>query len=428
MDSLRAPPGWSAEAPIVRHMPVTLLRLPRTEITRAKFPAIDFHVHARGLTSTAAYEKAVQLMDATGLGAIVNLNAGTGAELDAVLKAGAPYRHRVANFITFSADGINAPGWSEKFAAEMERAFKAGVVGMKVSKALGLQAKNPDGTFIQADDPRLDPVWAMAAKYDKPIMIHLGDSIGRFYPISPRNERYEAGLWHRPGDTSFNYYNNGSPSLETIERARENMHRKHPKTRFVNAHLAMLSTIPASWPRFSTRFRTPTSRSPPRCRTSGGRRGSGASSSSNIKTASSWAPTAASSAGSTISGRRTGGRSRLTMNISSTRRRSGPRAARPVTAAGTSPASACPTRCCEKSIIKTRSATCRRCAPRSSSSSPGVEAQGVTGNPTSKASIASWATSEQRIPCAGGLKRGRRGGRGETKTRGYSSAGDSSFH
>ena len=25
-----------------------------------------------------------------------------------------------------------------------------------------------------------------------------------------------------------------------IERARENMHRKHPKTSFVNAHLAML--------------------------------------------------------------------------------------------------------------------------------------------------------------------------------------------
>jgi uncharacterized protein len=253
-DSLRAPPGWSPEAPVVRHMPITLLRLPRTEITRAKYPAIDFHVHARGLNNAAAYDKAVQLMDATGMGAIVNLNAGTGAELDAVLKAGEPYRHRVANFITFSADGINEPGWSEKFAAEMERAFKAGVVGMKVSKALGLQAKNKDGTFIQPDDPRLDAVWAMAAKHDKPIMIHLGDSVGRFYPISPKNERYEAGLWHRPGDTSFNYYNNGSPSLETIERARENMHRKHPKTRFVNAHLAMLYYDPEKLAAFLDTF------------------------------------------------------------------------------------------------------------------------------------------------------------------------------
>jgi len=70
-------------------------------------------------------------------------------------------------------------------------------------------------------------------------MIHTGDSIGRFYPIGPKNERYEAGLWRRPGDTSENLYRDG-PKHDVIERARENMHRKHPKTRFVNAHLAML--------------------------------------------------------------------------------------------------------------------------------------------------------------------------------------------
>jgi len=70
-------------------------------------------------------------------------------------------------------------------------------------------------------------------------MIHTGDSIGRFYPIGPKNERYEAGLWRRPGDTSENLYRDG-PKQDVIERARENMHRKHPKTRFVNAHLAML--------------------------------------------------------------------------------------------------------------------------------------------------------------------------------------------
>jgi predicted TIM-barrel fold metal-dependent hydrolase len=188
-------------------------------------------------------------MDEIGMGAIVNLNGGTGANLDAVLDAGEPYRDRVANFITFSANGINEPGWSGKFASEMERAFKRGAAGMKVSKALGLTARNPDGSFIQADDPRLDPIWAMAATYDKPVMIHTSDSIGRFYPISPKNERYEAGLWRRPGDTSGNLFETG-PKREVIERARENMHRKHPKTRFVNAHMAMLYYDPEKLARF----------------------------------------------------------------------------------------------------------------------------------------------------------------------------------
>ena len=239
MELVAPPAGWVTSGPDVPPMPLTLLRLPRTKITRAKFPAIDFHLHASGLTNVAAYQSLITLMDSIGMGAIANMNGGTGQALDAALKAGEAYRDRVATFITFSPDGINEPGWSQRFAAEMERAFKSGVLGMKVHKTLGQSVRNPDGSFIQADDPRLDPIWEMAARYAKPIMIHMSDSIGRFYPIGPKNERYEAGLWRRPGDISENLYRDG-PRHDVIEKARENMHRKHPKTHFVNAHMAML--------------------------------------------------------------------------------------------------------------------------------------------------------------------------------------------
>ena len=57
-----------------------MLRLPRTNITRAKFPAIDFHVHAGELTNPEAYQSFIGLMDSIGMGAIVNLNGGTGAD------------------------------------------------------------------------------------------------------------------------------------------------------------------------------------------------------------------------------------------------------------------------------------------------------------------------------------------------------------
>jgi len=239
MEEVAPPEGWVTSGPETPPMPLNLLRLPRTNITRAKYPAIDFHVHTRELNNREAYEKLVSLLDRIGVGAIVNLDGGSGAGLDAVLEAGKPYQDRVANFVTLNTDGINEPGWSDRFAAEMERGFKAGAQGLKVYKELGLVTKNPDGSLIQADDPRLDAIWEMAAKYDKPVMIHLSDSIGRFYPISPKNERYEAGLWHRPGDVSGNYYESG-PSHEVIENARENMHARHPKTRFVNAHMAMV--------------------------------------------------------------------------------------------------------------------------------------------------------------------------------------------
>jgi predicted TIM-barrel fold metal-dependent hydrolase len=239
MEDLLPPPGWKPDGIERAWIPATLLRIPRTNITRAKYPAIDFHNHTGRLTTREQYEAVVKLLDQVGVGAVVNLNGGTGDDLDAVLKAGDPFRDRVANFVTFSGAGINEPGWSERFAALMERGFKAGAMGMKVSKQLGQGLQNPDGSFIQADDPRLDPIWAMAAKHKKPVMIHTSDSIGRFYPISDKNERYDAGLWHRPGDESGNLYKTG-PKPEVIERARENMHRKHPNTTFVNAHMAML--------------------------------------------------------------------------------------------------------------------------------------------------------------------------------------------
>jgi predicted TIM-barrel fold metal-dependent hydrolase len=239
-EDVAAPTGWKPGGHIVPPMPLTLARLPRTAITKARYPAIDFHVHGPDLTTDAAYKAFVATLDRIGVGAIANMDGGTGAHLDAALKAGEPYRDRVATFITLNLDGINEPGWSQKFAAEMERGFKAGALGLKAWKTIGLTAKNPDGSYIQADDPRFDPIWAMAAKHDRPVLIHLSDSIGRFYPISPKNERFEAGLWAKPGDVEGNYYQTGHPSHETIEKAREAMHRKHPKTRFVNAHMAML--------------------------------------------------------------------------------------------------------------------------------------------------------------------------------------------
>jgi len=236
--------GASAQKPEFKQtpeappIPKALMKLPRTAITKAKYPAVDFHFHGRGLQTDADYKKMVQLMDQTGIGVLVNLDAGFGATFDRAIKVGEPYRDRVLPFARVNYEGINDPGWSEKAAAELERTFLAGAAGLKIAKNLGLDIQNKDGSYIQADDPRLDPIWEMCAKHNKPVMIHISDSYGRFLPIGPENERYEAGLWR--SSPEGNYYKTGHPTPDVIERARENMHRKHPKTRFVNAHVAML--------------------------------------------------------------------------------------------------------------------------------------------------------------------------------------------
>ena len=225
-------------APEVPAMPKALMKLPRTNITRAKFPAVDIHFHGRSLRSPQDYQKTIQMMDETNLAVISDMDGGFGQAFDRAMKIGEPYKDRVIHFARLNYEGINGKGWSERATAELERCFKAGAQGLKIWKDVGLTFKNADGTYIQADDPRFDPIWEMCARYNKPVMIHLSDSYGRFLPIGPENERYEAGLWRH--DTEGNYYNNGYVTPDVIERARENIHRKHPKTHFVNAHVAML--------------------------------------------------------------------------------------------------------------------------------------------------------------------------------------------
>ena len=226
------------KAPEVPAMPKALMKLPRTNITRAKFPTVDFHFHGRSLRTSQDYQKLIRMMDQINLAVISNMDGGFGPAFDQNMKLGEPYKDRIIHFARLNYEGINEKGWSEKTAIELERCFKAGAHGLKIWKDVGLTLKNPDGTYIQVDDPRFDPIWEMCARYNKPVMIHISDSYGRFLHIGPENERYEAGLWRN--DREGNYYETGHVAPEVIERARENMHRKHPKTRFVNAHVAML--------------------------------------------------------------------------------------------------------------------------------------------------------------------------------------------
>lgn len=219
-------------------MPKTLLVVKETAVEKAKFPAIDFHVHARSLQSADDYAKFVDLMDQVGLAAIANMDGGHGEAFDRNMELGKSHAARILHFARVDWDGINEPGWSERASAELLRCFRAGAHGLKISKVLGLELQNEDGTYIQSDDPRLDAIWQTCAREAKPVMMHVSDPVARFHPIGPDNERYEAGMWR---DTpEGNYYNSGYPHYDEIFDARERMLAKHPNTTFVMAHVASM--------------------------------------------------------------------------------------------------------------------------------------------------------------------------------------------
>src|SRR5438128_7250841 len=74
------------QTPEVPALPKALMKLPRTNITRAKYPAIDFHLHGRGLSTAQDYQKMIKLMDETGIGILCNMDGGFGKTFDENMK------------------------------------------------------------------------------------------------------------------------------------------------------------------------------------------------------------------------------------------------------------------------------------------------------------------------------------------------------
>lgn len=219
-------------------MPKSTLVVGETRIEKARFPALDLHFHGRFLQTPADSRKLISIMDQVGVGMLVNLDGSSGKEFDAYLKTGESFRDRIITFARLNWDGVNEPGWTGRMVAELERCFRAGAQGLKISKELGLDLRNKDGSFLQCDDPRLDPIWELCARYNRPVLHHVGDQVGRFMPIGPENERYEAGVWR--DNPAENYYRTGQPGYEEIHERREKMLAKHPKTVYVLAHIGMM--------------------------------------------------------------------------------------------------------------------------------------------------------------------------------------------
>src|SRR6266542_1547735 len=68
--------------PEVPAMPKALMKLPSTPIARAKFPAVDFHLHGGSLKTADDYRMMIAVMDEAGLGVICNMDGGFGATFD----------------------------------------------------------------------------------------------------------------------------------------------------------------------------------------------------------------------------------------------------------------------------------------------------------------------------------------------------------
>lgn len=219
---------------IVDYRPRSTLVTPQHQVPKAKFPAIDVHGHPGDVSTPEAINRVVGVMDRLNLGVMVVAENVSGPRLARTLQslASSPHRERFRVMAGVDLRGVG-PGWAEKAVAQLEADVKAGAVGVgEIPKSFGLDITRADGSRLKVDDPLLDPLWEAFARLDVPVFLHTAEPQEFFQPMDYHNERWlELALFpgrrqNQPGQVTF----------EQVITERNNLFRKHPKTRFIAAH------------------------------------------------------------------------------------------------------------------------------------------------------------------------------------------------
>ncbi len=219
---------------ILDYRPKSTLVTAEHKVPKAKFPTVDVHGHPGDVSTPAAIERVVAVMDSLNLKVMLVAENVSGERLTRTLAAlsASPHKDRFRVLAGVDFRGVG-PGWGERAAKQLEADVKAGAIGVgEVSKSFGLRTTKPDGSRLKIDDAEMDPLWAAFARLDVPAFIHTAEPQEFFQPIDYKNERWlELSLFP---DRRNNQP--GAPTFEQLMTERNNLFRKHPKTRFVAAH------------------------------------------------------------------------------------------------------------------------------------------------------------------------------------------------
>ena len=218
--------------------PRSMLVTKVTDVARPAFPVIDVHNHLGGGKAFLTPDRVkhyLEEMDAAGVRAAVNLDGGWGQKLKETLAAlDNAHTGRFLTYALIDFSGVDDPDWSRREAARLAEGFEAGAKGLKFHKTLGLGVRYKDGRFLPVDDPKLDPIWEVCARYKRPVEIHTADPGAFFTPLDRHSER-----WHELNEhPEWLFHGKDFPGRSELHAQRIRAIARHPDTTFICAHMA----------------------------------------------------------------------------------------------------------------------------------------------------------------------------------------------
>jgi uncharacterized protein len=228
-------PGMQDSLLLKDYRPQSIFVVPQTLVEKAKYPAIDIHMHApRGENLDSLALVLLKRKDEVGVDKTI-LFCGTGSNFDGLAASFGKYPDRFELWCGLDYSGHDQPGFGPATIAELERCVSLGArgVGELSDKGRGL-VRGSTAPPMHPNDPRMDPVFKRIAELGLPVNLHLGDPVWMYEPMDIHNDL----LWEA---YHFRLDNQDIVDLEGMLGILEETLRKHPQMTVISPHFANLS-------------------------------------------------------------------------------------------------------------------------------------------------------------------------------------------
>jgi hypothetical protein len=139
----------------------------------------------------------------------------------------------------FSMRGWDEANWQQRVILELDAAFKAGAVAVKVWKNIGMEFRDANGRLIMIDDPKFDPVFAFIRERHRVLIGHQGEPRNCWLPIADMSVNNDKEYFKEHPQYHM-YLHPELPSYEQQMAARDRMLDRNPDLKFMGAHMASL--------------------------------------------------------------------------------------------------------------------------------------------------------------------------------------------
>jgi N-acetylglucosamine kinase-like BadF-type ATPase len=140
---------------------------------------------------------------------------------------------------TFSMRGFGQAGWTADTIRHIDAEVAAGALGVKVWKNIGMVERNAQGRLIMLDDPGFDAVTAHLEERGIPLIAHQAEPKNCWLPLDQMTTENDRSYF-RDHPEYYMYLHPEMPGYEDLMAARDRFVARHPKLKFVGAHMASL--------------------------------------------------------------------------------------------------------------------------------------------------------------------------------------------